>query len=238
MERTKRRVAYLVCCFLLSATSAYPFSSQVKTPTPPPAVEHANLTSTRFNGHPALPKVRDPSRGVLDYVNLQLRSQLDPNGRFTSMFHRNSNERIPVGSIISVETYTTPAKTGTSTFAGVLIAVKRRGTSTSFILRNLISKLGVEMRYNLYSPLLKDIKIIAKADSPKRPRRGVLVRSKKAKLYYLRKNEARLASISRMIKSHKQAEQKQEAITAEQIKKEEEEVRRASKRAAKQAKRG
>lgn len=168
------------------ATSSYPFSSQVNTHSPPPVTSqpsNATGTSKRFNGHPALSRVNSPKRGVIDYVHHQLRSQLDPGAKFTAMFHRNSSERIPIGSIISVETYTTPAKTGTSTFSGVLIAIRRRGTSTSFVLRNLISKLGVEVRYNLYSPLLKDIKVIAKADSPKRPRRGVLVRSKKAKLY-------------------------------------------------------
>lgn len=167
-----------------ASEAAYPFSSQVKTHSPPQAVTpQPSTTSARFNGFPALPKVKSPQRGVLDYVHLQLRSQLDPSARFTAMFHRNSTERIPIGSVISVETYTSPSKTGTSTFSGVLIAIRRRGTSTSFVLRNLISKLGVEMRYNIYSPLLKDIKVIAKADSPRRPRRGPLVRSKKAKLY-------------------------------------------------------
>ncbi|CAO1617515.1 unnamed protein product [Sympodiomycopsis kandeliae] len=221
--------------------AAYPFSSRVNTHTPPPVASDpspipTSTSSKRFNGHPALSKVNSPKRGVIDYVHHQLRSQLDPGAKFTAMFHRNSSERIPIGSIISVETYTTPSKTGTSTFSGVLIAIRRRGTSTSFVLRNLISKLGVEVRYNLYSPLLKDIKVIAKADSPKRPRRGVLVRSKKAKLYYLRKNEARLASISRLIKAHKQNDQKAEAIRDEQAKKEAEETRRAAKKAAKDAK--
>lgn len=52
----------------------------------------------------------------------------------------------------------------------------------------------------------------------------------------LRKNEARLASISRLIKAHKQNEQKADAIRDEQVKKEAEEARRAAKKAAKDAK--
>lgn len=147
---------------------AYPFSSSVAFHQPPSTVKHANRTTKRFQNFPPLPEVKKPSRGVIDYVHHHLRSQLDPGAKFTSMFHRNSDNRIPTGSVLSVRTYTSPEKTSTATFAGVLIAVRRRGTSTSFVLRNLVANLGVEVKFNIYSPLLKDIKVIAKADCPKR----------------------------------------------------------------------
>ncbi|KAJ2789249.1 hypothetical protein H4R21_006790 [Coemansia helicoidea] len=63
----------------------------------------------------------------------------------------------------------------TSVFGGVCIAIYRRGIDTSFILRNLVHNVGVEMRFMAFSPLVKSIQVTQKA---KRVRR--------AKLFYLR----------------------------------------------------
>jgi ribosomal protein L19 len=82
-----------------------------------------------------------------------------------------------------VETWTNSSKYSTTTFSGVLLGVRRRGTSTSFVVRNLVLKLGVEMRFNLYSPLLKDVRVISKAEVGKNNKTGGLRRVRRAKLY-------------------------------------------------------
>lgn len=155
-----------------SSSAAYPFSSQVRALTPP----------SPKSGFTPLDKVNHPHRAVLPYVHHQLKAHFDPNDRLTALFHRKSPDCIPVGSVVIVESWTTPEKTGVTTFSGVLMGIRRRGTSTSFVLRNLISKLGVEVRFNVYSPLLKDVRIVAKAEAGK-DKKGGLKRTRRAKLY-------------------------------------------------------
>ncbi|CAO1625140.1 unnamed protein product [Jaminaea pallidilutea] len=169
------------------ANHARPIEASPSTLTPPSRVNH-------------------PSRGVMDYIHHQLRSQFDPKDRLTSLFHRKSPDQIPVGSVLIVESWTSPAKTGMTTFSGVLLAIRRRGTSTSFVLRNLVQKLGVEVRFNLYSPLLKDVKVVARASAGKGSKhvpQGTIKRARRAKLYYLRKDDNRIAGIGRMIKTRR-----------------------------------
>lgn len=155
----------------------------------------------------------------MDYLHHQLRSQFDPSDRLTRLFHRRSPEQIPVGSVLIVESWTSPAKTSMTTFSGVLMAIRRRGTSTSFVLRNLVQKLGVEMRFNLYSPLLKDVRVVATANGPKGTKnlpQGSLRRVRRAKLYHLRKDSNKIAGIGRMIKSRRQQQERVEREQREQ----------------------
>lgn len=67
------------------------------------------------------------------------------------------------------------------------------------MVRNIVSKLGVEVRFNLYSPLLKDIKIVQRATAGKNDKKGGLRRTRRAKLYYLRSDDRKLAGISKSV---------------------------------------
>lgn len=156
----------------------YPFSSHARAHVPegPP-------TSSARPAIPPAPQVNKSDRGIIPYVQHQLRSQLDPASRLSSLFARNFPTAIPVGSVIIVESWTSAAKTSTTSFAGVLMAIRRRGTSTSFVVRNLIQKLGVEVRFSLYSPMLKDVRVIARAEGRKGVPGSGLRRVKRAKLY-------------------------------------------------------
>ena len=77
-------------------------------------------------------------------------------------------------------------------FSGVLLSVRRRGMDTSFTLRNVVNRTGVEMQFFLNSPHLKEIKILqragASATSPTKVRR--------AKLFYLRDSPDKMTAIS------------------------------------------
>lgn len=87
---------------------------------------------------------------------------------FRNFFRKNSPERIPTGSVISVETHSggaTPATSNsTSAFAGVLMAVKRRhyGVDDAFRVRANVGKpgTGTEVRFDVNSPWIKDIKVL------------------------------------------------------------------------------
>lgn len=130
-------------------------------------------------------------------VNAQLRAQYDPDGTRTALLARRSRQNIIAGSILNVETWNDASKTTFSTFAGVVLGIRHRNTSTSFTLRNVVNKTGVEITFNAYSPLIKDIRVIARAHTSKRE--GPLRRVRRAKLYYLRTDEKRLPNVARAI---------------------------------------
>lgn len=167
----------------------YPFAPNAVIQSTNTAVQRTNANISH----------KHSNRGVMASVEAQIRSELDPQSRLTSLFSRTSKDRIPPGSVLSIETYQNATKTSSSAFSGVLIAIRRRGLSTSFVVRNIVSKLGVEVRFNLYSPLLKDIKIVQRAIAGKNDKKGGLRRTRRAKLYYLRNDDRKLAGISKSV---------------------------------------
>ncbi|KAL1916777.1 mitochondrial 54S ribosomal protein bL19m [Calcarisporiella thermophila] len=110
-------------------------------------------------------------------VTLQTRQiqSLDPTGARTALFHRSNPDRVLPGSVLVVESYLSLARNTTNSFVGILTSIRRKGVDTCFTLRNHILKTGVEVRFSLYSPLLKDIRVVQRA-----------AKSRRAKLYYLR----------------------------------------------------
>ncbi|CAI8058505.1 39S ribosomal protein L19, mitochondrial [Geodia barretti] len=64
--------------------------------------------------------------------------------------------------------------TDTSKFVGICIARRNKSLGSTFILRNVLSGVGVEMMYELYSPAIREIQVLK------------LQRRRQAKLYYLR----------------------------------------------------
>ncbi|PWY98422.1 hypothetical protein BCV70DRAFT_193065, partial [Testicularia cyperi] len=177
-------------------SAVYPFSSAALIPDVP------EFVSTKKGVTPP-PEPKSMFSAVMPRVHSDLRARYDPGNRLTKLFDRNSPDRIPPGSVLVVESWTSPLKTNFSTFSGVLIAIRRRGVSSSFVLRNLVQKLGVEMRFNLYSPLLKDVKVIQRASAGKNDKSGKLRRTRRAKLYYLRNDDRRLAGIGNVIKQQR-----------------------------------
>ncbi|WFD07443.1 hypothetical protein MVES1_002808 [Malassezia vespertilionis] len=139
-------------------------------------------------------------------VDAQLTSQLDPDEKIARLFSRRSPERVPSGSIVLVESYLTPAKTNTTTFSGVLIAVRRAGVATSFVLRTIANKLGVETRFHAYSPMIKEIRVVQRADA--RKGQPGLLRARRAKLYYMaRRDDRRVNSVASVVKQFRASEQ-------------------------------
>ena len=97
-------------------------------------------------------------------VNHNLTLTGDPNS-FWFQFSKKHNTRdyIRIGSVVTVSSWTTMAKERSVTFTGVLLAIRRRGTATSFDLRNVVLRTGVQMRFHCSSPLLKEIKVSVQA---------------------------------------------------------------------------
>jgi len=139
---------------------------------------------------PFIPPVPKPKSAILppsgtsklQHINTSLRLSQDPNS-YHYLFNRKDNpQTIRVGSILTVSSWTTAAKTHATNFTGVLIAVRRGGAETTFTLRNVVLRTGVEMKYHCSSPLLREVKLIKQADG----KPGNIRKHRTAKLYYYR----------------------------------------------------
>ena len=96
----------------------------------------------------------------------------------SDILKRRTNIHIPFfvpGSYLSVIRSDPHSPTGESTFVGICISRRKcQQVGSTFILRNVINGIGVEMMYELYSPAIKEIKVLK------------LERRRRAKLYHLR----------------------------------------------------
>ncbi|CUS12598.1 unnamed protein product, partial [Tuber aestivum] len=148
--------------------------STATTYTPPPRIHFA----TRPN--PTLPrrriKVYPPPPGPLttDPISALTTAQikaLDPSGSRAELFSRQNPQAIRPGDIVYVR-----RKNG-EPFSGVLLNIRRRGIDTSILLRDHLTKLGVEMWLKVYSPIIDSINLVQRKEKMAR----------RAKLYYMRK---------------------------------------------------
>ena len=211
---------------LAESANTYPFATNVVTRSHAPFPE---------NGlRPAPPKTKHPARGVMARVDAQLTQQLDPNEEIARLFSRRSPEAVRPGSIVLVETWLSANKTTSTTFAGVLIAIRRAGVATSFVLRNLAHKLGVEVRFSAYSPMIKHIRVIQRADLRKGENGPGITRARRAKLYYMsRRVDRRVNSVAGVMKQFRAEEQARDDKTRGEKTREEKPTQLPPSRAAK-----
>ncbi|KAI8394076.1 translation protein SH3-like domain-containing protein [Radiomyces spectabilis] len=113
---------------------------------------------------------------VMELITQQQIQKANTDGR-AELFDRKNPQGVKPGSILMVETLNGPGESTSSTFMGVCIAIRRKGIDTSFTLRNIVMRIGVEQRYSLYSPLLKSVKVLQAPNE---------LKFRRAKLYYLR----------------------------------------------------
>ncbi|EKD03699.1 50s ribosomal protein l19 [Trichosporon asahii var. asahii CBS 8904] len=167
------------------ASEGYPFNAGVvvKPPTPIPT-----------------PSLLKPKNGwsVVEHVNKTLREQYDQRG-LLDLFARRGPQRLKTGSVLSVTTWTGPEKKNSTLFSGVLMAVRRRGVDTSFTLRNVVQQTGAEMSFKVCSPLLKEIKIIRRAEGRKK---DTIRDLRRARVNYLRDRPDIMHQIAAALKSH------------------------------------
>jgi large subunit ribosomal protein L19 len=157
----------------------------------------SRLLSTSSNAYPfskvaiILPKSPSQStkslqsgKGLMPYLYKMLPPP-DKQEMLSTLFSKTHPKRIPVGSVLTVTLSHAP-----TIFSGVLMAIRRRGPDTSFLLRNVIQGVGVEMQFFVGSPHLKEIKVVHRAGA----KTGKSMR--RAKLYYLRDAPDKMTAIS------------------------------------------
>jgi len=88
-------------------------------------------------------------------------------------------------------------------FQGNVIAIHKKGISTTFMVRKIADGgTAVERIFPLYSPLVSSIKVLSRGDV------------RRAKLYYLRKKVGKRAHVKQIVET-KISTAKQQAATAE-----------------------
>jgi ribosomal protein L19 len=148
-----------------------------------------------------------PTTGLRELLEKKNISLLDPNSSRRALFDKNSKSCLPIGSVVEIETWDDyPTKSTFQSFAGHMIAVRRRGIDTSFRLRTVISRLGVEQVFKLYSPNIKAIRIL---------HRGAVrgKRYKRAKLFFTRTPGTRntLGGVENVLRKARTAEREVKA---------------------------
>ncbi|KAF2827064.1 hypothetical protein CC86DRAFT_466806 [Ophiobolus disseminans] len=119
---------------------------------------------------PTTPNIKKTCPHPLAAVTSSQTTLLDPTGARTRLFAKDNPECARVGDIILVR-----QRTG-DPFAGVCINIRRRGVDTAILLRGQLTRVGVEMWYKIYSPLVEGIEVVQRAAK----------RARRARLTYMR----------------------------------------------------
>ncbi|KAG7527292.1 hypothetical protein FFLO_07082 [Filobasidium floriforme] len=170
-----------------SKAQTYPFSAAVTFPTSP------------STSNPTPKNLLHPKNGksVVEHVNAQLLEAYDPASLRKTLFSRRNPLRLKPGSVISVASYTDATKSTSTVFSGVLLGIGRKGIDTSFTLRNIVNRTGVEMKFKVHSPMIKKIEVIKEADG-----KGLKL-ARRAKVNYLRDKPGIMNQIAAAVKQTK-----------------------------------
>jgi ribosomal protein L19 len=123
-----------------------------------------------MRSYPPPPSTRKRCVDPIAAVQAAQITMLDPTGARKRLFARDNPESAKVGDILLVR-----IKNG-EPYAGVCLNIRRRGVDTAILLRNQLTRVGVEMWYKIYSPKVTGIEVVQRREK----------RARRAKLYYMR----------------------------------------------------
>jgi large subunit ribosomal protein L19 len=137
----------------------------------------------RIKTYPPPPTPANIFKEPIKDLHAEQISALDPTGARTKLFAKDNPEAARVGDILLVR-----LKTG-DPFAGVCINIRRRGVDTGILLRNQLTRVGVEMWYKIYSPTVEGIEVVQRAAK----------RARRARLTYMRKPKHDMGSVQNIV---------------------------------------
>jgi large subunit ribosomal protein L19 len=158
--------------------------SQAVTTTPETEAEAETSTTEASVG--TLVPIEDAPPGTLKTKKLTKRVKhimeiLDKEAVEAANKEKNIPDIRP-GDVIQLRVEVPENKRRVSLLRGIVIARRNAGIATTFRIRRVIAGVGVEMVFPLYSPNIKEIKVVDKR------------KVRRAKLFYLRDKIARLSS--------------------------------------------
>ncbi|KAJ6110725.1 Ribosomal protein L19 [Penicillium sp. IBT 16267x] len=137
--------------------------------------------------YPAPPSTSKACKDPIAKITESQLAVLDPKGERKALFDYRRNPRsIKAGDIVRVT-----FKNG-DPFNGVVLSIKLRGIDTSFLLRNELTRVGVEMSIKVFSPNVQSVEIVQRAE--RKPRR--------ARLYYMRSRKHDRRSVENLVASY------------------------------------
>ncbi|KAI0395320.1 translation protein SH3-like domain-containing protein [Xylariaceae sp. FL0594] len=146
-----------------------------KTPNAPPR--------SVFAVYPQARSAKDMTPEPLKSYHAQQIGYLDPTGARTALFSRRNRDGAKPGDVLMVTT-----KKG-EPFSGVCLSIRRRGVDTAVLLRNHLTRVGVEMWFKVYSPNVVGIQIVSR-----RPRRA-----RRARLFYMRQPKHDMGNVDHLV---------------------------------------
>ncbi|WVN85697.1 ribosomal protein L19 [Cryptococcus depauperatus CBS 7841] len=195
-----KRPTHLISQVIASLKSSRTYSTEAST----------SASSYPFNlkvSHLSSPTLFPPPKQLLHPKNgwhlITHLNNAQPASPWAHLFARRGKDRLPTGSVLTVVSYADPTKKSISPFSGVLMGVSRGGVDTSFRLRNIVNKTGVEMTFKLNSPMIKEIKVVKRAEKGKDAQIKDL---RRAKVNYLRERPSTMAAIAKALKTAKSEE--------------------------------
>ncbi|KAG9000994.1 hypothetical protein FRB90_011696 [Tulasnella sp. 427] len=192
LTRSLRRQAAFLPSLTRSLATASTSTPSASLPSAVPFVQNAIISPSAVTIQPPARMDRIlKGKGLMAHINLTLPSP-PAKSLLDTLFNRAHPDRLLPGSVLSVTMQHAPTN-----FSGVLIGVRYKGPDTSFTLRNIIQRTGVEMTFMVCSPALKDIKVVHRAGGGG-GRQGRRIR--RAKLFYLRDQPGKMTAISTSIK--------------------------------------
>ncbi|KAG0251547.1 hypothetical protein BG011_007525 [Mortierella polycephala] len=141
-------------------------------------------------------KPNTKGQGLMELISKEEVKRMGADGR-SKLFNKSHPDCLRAGDVVLVETLNSMSTDKTSTFVGILIAMDRRGLHSNFTVRNVVLKVGIEMKYMLYSPLIKSVRLMKRGEGFRR-----------AKLFYLRDNPGRAFRLEGIVKEDKIAQAK------------------------------
>ncbi|KAJ6007544.1 hypothetical protein N7540_011520 [Penicillium herquei] len=137
--------------------------------------------------YPAPPSVRKVCKNPIERVVESQMAIHDPKGERKALFDYRRNPRsVKPGDILRVT-----FKNG-DPFNGVALSIKLRGIDTSVLLRNELTRVGVEMSVKVFSPNVQSVEIVQRAERKVR----------RARLYYMRSRKHDRRSVENLVASY------------------------------------
>ncbi|QKX61180.1 uncharacterized protein TRUGW13939_08327 [Talaromyces rugulosus] len=112
---------------------------------------------------------------------------LDPTGDRRALFdYRRSTRSVRPGDIIRVT-----FKSG-DPFSGICLSIRSRGIDTSVLLRNQLTRVGVEMSIKVFSPNVEGVEIVQRTEKRKR----------RARIYYMRQPKHDIGTVEGIVNNY------------------------------------
>ncbi|KAK9856905.1 uncharacterized protein MYU51_021331 [Penicillium brevicompactum] len=137
--------------------------------------------------YPAPPSTRKACKDPIAAVTESQLAVLDPKGDRKAMFDYRRNPRsVKPGDIVRVT-----FKNG-DPFNGVVLSIKLRGIETSFLLRNELTRVAVEMSVKVFSPNVNSVEIVQRSEKKRR----------RARLYFMRDRKHDRRSVENIVANY------------------------------------